>query len=138
MNRFNASRTGIMIPPRVVQSSVYTHTHTHTGFLGGSAIKVHLQCRRHSRRRFDLWVRKVLWRRAWQPTSVFLPGKSHGLRSLVGYGPWGHEGLGRTEATGVFLPGEFHGQRSLAGHSPWSHKELDTTEQLSFSRIRSN
>ena len=28
------------------------------------------------------------WRRAWQPTPVFLPGKSHGQRSLVGYGPW--------------------------------------------------
>jgi len=31
------------------------------------------------------------WRRKWQPTEVFLPGKSHGQRSLVGYSPWGHK-----------------------------------------------
>ena len=34
---------------------------------------------------FSLWVRKISWRRAWQPTPVFLPGESHGQRSLVGY-----------------------------------------------------
>ena len=33
---------------------------------------------------FDPWVRKVPWRRKWQPTPVFLPGKSHGQRSLAG------------------------------------------------------
>ena len=37
------------------------------------------QCRRHS---FNLWVRKIPWRRKWQPTPVFLPGKSHRQRSL--------------------------------------------------------
>ena len=31
------------------------------------------------------------WRRKWQPTPVFLPGKSHGQRSLAGYSPWGHK-----------------------------------------------
>ena len=36
---------------------------------------------------FDLWVRKIPWRRAWQPTPVFLPGESHGQRSLAGYSP---------------------------------------------------
>ena len=44
------------------------------------------QCRRQG---FDPWVGKIPWRRAWQPTPVFLPGKSHGERSLVGYSPWG-------------------------------------------------
>ena len=34
---------------------------------------------------FDLWVGKIPWRRKWQSTSVFLPGKSRGQRSLVGY-----------------------------------------------------
>ena len=38
------------------------------------------QCRRCG---FDSWVRKIPWRRKWQPTPVFLPGKSHGQRSLV-------------------------------------------------------
>ena len=39
-------------------------------------------CRRH---RFDPWVGKILWRRKWPPIPIFLPGKSHGQRSLVGY-----------------------------------------------------
>ena len=38
---------------------------------------------------FDSWVGKISWRRKWQPTLVFLSGKSHGWRSLVGYSPWG-------------------------------------------------
>ena len=42
------------------------------------------QCRRHKRCKFNPWVGKIPWRRAWQPTPVFLPGKSHGQRSLVG------------------------------------------------------
>ena len=37
----------------------------------------------------DPWVRKIPWRREWQPTPVFLPGKSHGQRNLEGYSPWG-------------------------------------------------
>ena len=46
------------------------------------------QCQRHE---FDPWVRKIPWRRKWQPTPAFLPGKSLGQRSLVGYSPWGHK-----------------------------------------------
>ena len=48
------------------------------------------QCRRYKRCQFDPWVGKIPWRRKWQPTPVFLPGESHGQRSLVGYSPWGH------------------------------------------------
>ena len=44
------------------------------------------QCRRC---RFNPWLRQIPWRRKWQPTPVFLPGKSHGQRSLVVYSPWG-------------------------------------------------
>jgi len=36
----------------------------------------------------DPWVRKIPWRRKWQPTSVFLPGKFHGQRNLAAYNPW--------------------------------------------------
>ena len=39
----------------------------------------------------DPFVKKISWRRKWQPTPVFLPGKSHRQRSLVGYSPWGCE-----------------------------------------------
>ena len=52
------------------------------------------QCRRHE---FDPWVRKIPWRRAWQPTPLFLPGESHGQRSLAGYSPWGHKELDTSE-----------------------------------------
>ena len=41
------------------------------------------------RPKFNPWVGKIPWRRKWQPTPVFLPGKSHGQRSLVGYSPQG-------------------------------------------------
>ena len=47
------------------------------------------QCRYHRRPGFNSWVRKIPWRRKWQPTPVFLPGESYGQRSLVGYSPWG-------------------------------------------------
>ena len=43
------------------------------------------QCRRHKRCGFNPWVGKIPWRRAWQPTAVFLPGESYGQRSLLGY-----------------------------------------------------
>ena len=38
--------------------------------------------------RFDPWVRKIPWRRKWQATPGYLPGKSHGQRNLAGYSPW--------------------------------------------------
>jgi len=40
--------------------------------------------------RFDPWVRKMPWRRKWQPPPVLLPGKSHGQRRLAGYSIQGH------------------------------------------------
>ena len=46
--------------------------------------------KRHKRCKFDPCVGKILWRRKWYPAPVFLPGKSHGQRSQVGYGPWVH------------------------------------------------
>ena len=46
---------------------------------------------------FDPWVGKIPWRRAWQPTPVFLPGESHGWRSPAGYGPWHRKESDMTE-----------------------------------------
>jgi len=63
------------------------------GFPGGLALKkkkkkrICLQCRSSRKHRFEPWVRKIPWRRAWQPTPVLLPGASHGQRSLAGYSP---------------------------------------------------
>ena len=49
------------------QTQLSTHTHTY------------------------LYSLKILWRRKWHPTPIFLPGKSHGQRSLVGYSPGGSQ-----------------------------------------------
>ena len=38
--------------------------------------------------RFSPWVEQIPWKRAWQPTPLFLPGESHRQKSLVAYGPW--------------------------------------------------
>ena len=46
---------------------------------------------------FDPSVRKIPWRQKWQPTPVFLPGESHGQRSLAGYSPWGCKESDMTE-----------------------------------------
>ena len=56
--------------------------------------RICLQC---SRLRFDSWFREIPRRREWQPTPVFLPGKSHAQRSLVVSSPWGCKELDMTE-----------------------------------------
>ena len=48
------------------------------------------QCCRCERCGFDPWVRKIFWRREWQPNLVFLPGESHGLGRLGSLYLWGH------------------------------------------------
>ena len=58
------------------------------------AQSVRLQCGRPG---FDPWVRKIPCRRKWHPTPVFLPGESHGLRSLVGCSPRDHKESDTTE-----------------------------------------
>ena len=55
---------------------------------------IYLQCRKLG---FNPWLRKILWRREWLPTPIFLPGEFHGQRSLVGYSPWGCKELDMTE-----------------------------------------
>ena len=66
---------------------------------GASGEERAYQRRRRDRRRFDPWVGKIPWRRKWQPTQVFLPGKPHGERRLLGYSPYGHKESDTTEAT---------------------------------------
>ena len=62
-----------------------------------------MQCGRPG---FNPWVGKTPWRRAWQPTPVFLPGESHGQRRLVGYSPWGRKESDMTEelTLSLFFP----------------------------------
>ena len=62
------------------------------GFPDGTSDKEpSCQCRKCNRHRFSDWTRKMPWRRARQPTPVFLPGESHGQRSLLGYSLWGRK-----------------------------------------------
>ena len=73
---------------------------------GSGSKSVCLQCWRPG---LDPRVGKSPWRRQWQPTPVFfLPGKSHGQRSLVGYSPWGHKG--RTRQSDFTFPFFHRGQ----------------------------
>ena len=55
------------------------------GFPAVTVVRIHLQCRRCVRSGFGPWVGKIPGRKKWQPTPVFLPGQSHGQRSLTAY-----------------------------------------------------
>ena len=61
--------------------------------------KTHLPMQEIESCGFDPGLEKTPWRRAWQPTPVFLPGESHGQRSLVGYSPQGRKESDMTEVT---------------------------------------
>ena len=74
-----------------------THSSLEEGFPGGSAVK-NLPAMQKLQET-NPWVWKVPWRRAWQPTPVFLPGESHGQRSMEGYRSWGHKELDTAEVT---------------------------------------
>ena len=62
-------------------------------------VKNHLPMQEISEIQVPSLVRKIPWRRAWQPTPVFLSGDSLGQRSLAGYSPWGCEESDTTEST---------------------------------------
>ena len=81
-------------PPEVwVPLFSYRDNENPRSFLGGTSGKEPVcQCRRCKRCGFDPWLGKIPWRRAWQPTPAFLPGESHGQRSL------GHKESDTTEA----------------------------------------
>ena len=92
------------------------------GFPGGAAVKIHLL----TKTTLQSWVRKIPWRRKWQPTPVFLPGESHGQRSLVDYSPWALKGSVRhdwaTEHT--HLPAR-NSTSHFGGGSGWYKDELN-------------
>ena len=76
-------------------SQAYSKNRDQGQVAGGSDGKsAFLQCRRPG---FDPWVGKITWRRKWQPTPVFLPGKFLGQRNMVGYSPWGCKESDTTE-----------------------------------------
>ena len=86
---------------KVIVEDSFRRSRMFLGFPDGSVVKESAYsagdvCRRC---RFNPWVRKIPWRRKWQPTPVFLPGKSHGQRNLAGYRPWGHKRVRHNLAT---------------------------------------
>ena len=71
-----------------LQEMVNDREPRHSGVHGVTTVGHDLateQQQQHRRCEFDPWVQKIPWRRIWQLTPVFLPGKSRGQRSLVGY-----------------------------------------------------
>ena len=96
------------------------------------------QCRR-CRRWFHSLVGKISWRRKWPPTPVFLPGKSHGRRSLVGYSPWGCKESDTTELLHFYfipvLEREMATRSSiLAWKIPWT-KEPGRLQSMGSQRV---
>ena len=73
---------------------------------------------------------EVPWRRKWQPTPVFLPGKSHGRRSPVGYSPWGHKESDMTEPL-HFIYTVF--MKNVKSHK-MSHSTLSKIFEKNFSK----
>ena len=83
----NMHRLSLLFPP--IPSRVCPICHFCLPAFGASDKEFACPCQTCRRCHFDPWVRKILWRRKWQPTPVFLPGRSHGRSSLAGYRPWG-------------------------------------------------
>ena len=81
-----------------VRHILWKYIHIHWGFPGSNHGKEPAcQCKRRKRHGSDSWIAKIPWRRAWQPTSVFLPGIFHKQRSLADYSPWGRKESDTTE-----------------------------------------
>ena len=66
---------------------------------------------------FHPWVEKIPWRRKQLPTPVFLPGESHGQRTLAGYSPWGHRESNMTEQLSMWKRKMWDPLRKKAGGS---------------------
>ena len=96
--RFNSLESTFFFPYPLFTSSFWSAVEYKQGFPGGTAVK-NLPANEGDTwdSRFDPWVGKIPWRREWQPTPVFLPGKLHGQGSLESCSSWGHKVLDTTE-----------------------------------------
>ena len=85
---------------RQIYIHIYMHIHAHTGASQAALVVKNpaANAGRLKRCRLHPWIGKIPWRRAQQPFPAFLPGESHGQRSLVGYSPWGHKESDTTES----------------------------------------
>ena len=103
--------------------------HQHLFRLGGWVAKnLSCQCRI---RGFNPWVRKISWRRKWQSPPVFLPGKLHGQRSLVGYSPWGVTKSDTTETQNTGF--KTNTEKYIIGpEPPWAESLIGMTRYKSI------
>ena len=90
-------------------STVNSSKQRYFTFPRGSAV-----CRRQ---RVHHWSGEIPWRREWQPTPGFLPGKCHGQRNLAGYGPWGHK---KSDRAWKLVVNHFINKRKSLGLAPGS------------------
>ena len=89
---------------------------TYGGFPGDAMVKNSCAIAGDTRDMSSIRVGKIPWRRKWQPTPVFLPGKSHGQRNLVGYSPQGHKESDMTEHTSIpYTPPPIYQRTGLTG-----------------------
>ena len=85
---WNTVPISIQPEKRIQEEIIYkTHTTRRASQVAPVVKNPTYQSRRRKRWGFSSWVRKIPWRKAWQPTLVFLPRKFHGQRSLVSYSP---------------------------------------------------
>ena len=117
-------------------------------FLGAQQLRICLQCRRRRRRGSDPWIRKITWRRKWQPTPVFLPGERLSRPKLyAGYKSSRQERIAKTFKRLHFtcwFPFEHQSLNTIplsigSSHNLWDHGsnklELDRKlEMLDFER----
>ena len=94
-NSFSWLAKAWLTPPRL-RNQIYRDYYQHRLPMWHSGKESACQCRRLRRHGFDPWIKKIPWRRKWQPIPVFLPGKFHG-QSLAGYSPQGHKASDTTE-----------------------------------------
>ena len=96
---------------------------------GASGKELSCQCRRHRRCGFDPWIWKISWRRKWQLTSVFLPGKSHGQGSLVSCSPRGCKERHMTDCSTQqqVFDSAFSSRLTPPNQSHWTPSEIPAT-----------
>ena len=110
-------------------------TRCEEGFPSGEWWRTACQCGRCKRCGFDPWVGKIPWRREWQPVPVFLPGKSHGQRSLVGHSLWDHKESDMTEhARMQNVVRRAHDLCGILAPDPWPHSIYVKTSMKPKSR----
>ena len=102
-----------------INEQLFVTLNKHWLIKGDSVQRTYLQCRRL---KFHPWVSKIPWRRKWQPTSLFLPGKSQGQRSLVGYSPWGRKRVAQDLVTSSVQFSSVQFSRSVMSDSLWPHE----------------